>query len=158
MHGHAAAGLFVLVFLTLAWAPAGDVVPAPDRDQRDKISRLSGLFQPGPRDDQRAELAARLGSLTRYPPPDETTGRLADALTACVESGMGKRHDRGRLAEALYVIMNGGRLRREQLVQHLHAIKGSVVSAGCPAPQATRLWQAAWNAARDLRNPRRDWW
>ena len=159
MGGRRACIVLTIVCATPSCAPR-DEVPVPDAEKQARIRQLGDLLQRAGTGGEVAvePLVDRLESLCRFPPAADASRALARALVTAASSRALPGDVSHRLAQHLYVAMNGGYLRHAGLERLTGDTERTLVQAGVPAAAAAAVRVAVRRVAREPRDPRVDWW
>jgi hypothetical protein len=151
---HAGAALAIALFVALLWRPAA-LRASIDGDKEGRVSELAALL--GVRDTREAEIERILPVVSRFPPNEDATRSLADALSKCDMSGLAESN-RAQLARRLYAITAGDDLQGDQLAVMLDQIQDAGIEARCSPIAIQAIVDSARRVARTDPKPRKDWW
>jgi hypothetical protein len=142
----------IIVVLVGAFGRPDDTLRL-DAEATTRVGELA-VFMGQPASADADILAEHLEALTAYPPASDLTQLLAESLVRCRIAARSEP-ERAQVARELYAIMNGAYLSGVELARSLAAMRSA---ARCPTTGSDALIHAAYVAARDVPNPRRDWW
>jgi hypothetical protein len=151
---HAGAALVIAVFAVLLWRPAA-LRSSIDSDKEGRVGELAALL--GDHAAREAEIERLLPLVSRFPPNEDATRSLADALSKCDMSGLSDS-SRAQLARRLYAITAGDDLQGDRLAVMLNQIQDAGIEARCSPIAIQSIVDAARRVARTDPKPRKDWW
>jgi hypothetical protein len=151
---HAGAAIVIGVSVALLWRPPA-LRSSSDAEKEERVGELAGLL--GQQADSRAEIERILPAASRFPPNEQATRSLADALSMCNMSGLSES-SRLLLARRLYAITAGDDLPRDRLLVMLNQIQNTAIDARCSPIVIDAMVGAAQRVARTDPKPRKDWW
>jgi hypothetical protein len=151
---HTLAAVVIAALLAVLWRPAA-VGSTAGASTEERVGELAALL--GERVTSRAEIERILPTASRFPPNDESTRSLADALGACDMSGLSESR-RVEIARRIYAITTGDDLPRTRLAVMLDEIQDAAIRARCSPIVITEIVDSARRVARTDPKPRKDWW
>jgi len=151
---HAGAALVIALFAALLWRPAA-LRSSIDSDKDRRVGELAALLGGG--DGRAADIERLLPVVSRFPPNEDATRSLADALSKCDMSGLSDT-SRAQLARRLYAITAGDDLQGDQLALILNQIQDTGIEARCSPIAIQSMVDSARRVARTDPKPRKDWW
>ena len=119
------------------------------------MGELAALL--GDRAAREPEIERLLPLVSRFPPNEDATRSLADALSKCDMSGLSDS-SRAQLARRLYAITAGDDLQGDQLGLMLNQIQDAGIEARCSPIAIQSIVDSARRVARTDPKPRKDWW
>jgi len=151
---HAGAALVIALFAALLWRPVA-LRSSIGSDKDGRVSELAALL--GERVARGAEIERILPVVSRFPPNEDVTRSLADALSRCDMSGLSDA-SRTQLARRLYAITAGDDLQGDPLAVMLNQIEDAGIAARCSPIAIQAIVDSARRIARTDPKPRKDWW
>jgi hypothetical protein len=151
---HAGVAIVIAVIAALLWRPPV-LRSSSDGVKEYRVGELAALL--GEQVARRAEIERILPVASRFPPNEDATRSLADALSKCDMSRLSES-SRQLLARRLYAITAGDDLQGDQLAVMLNQIQDAGIEARCSPIAIEAIVDSARRVARTEPKPRKDWW